>query len=198
LDVEPEVWRRFVVSGDITLDRLHDVIQIVMGWTDSHLHSFTVGKKRYTERPEPSREGVEECRHRLVNHVKKNGRAFEYWYEFGDDWIHEIKVENSRYCFPDDAGFPLPWCIGGENACPPEDVGGPPGYQQFLAAVTDPEDLLHEEYKSWSGEYLTPVPSIGMKLITHCLRTEDGPEEGMKTSFRGIQGGSVSLFAAGV
>ena len=125
--VKPKVWRSFIVPGDITLDRLHDVAQIVMGWTDSHQHSFTIGKKRYTERPESSREGVEEGRHRLVNLVKKNGRTFEYWYDFG-----------------------------GENACPPEDVGGSPGYQQFLAAVTDPEDILHEEYKSWYGGVFDP------------------------------------------
>ena len=52
LDIEPEIWRRFVAPGSITLDRLHDVIQIVMGWTDSHLHEFVIGKKRYTEYPE--------------------------------------------------------------------------------------------------------------------------------------------------
>lgn len=151
LCVKPEVWRSFIVPGDITLDRLHDVIQIVMGWTDSHLHSFTIGKKRYTERPECSRDGVEEGRHRLVNLIKKNGRTFDYWYDFGDDWMHEITVENSRYQFPGEVEFPLPWCLGGENACPPEDVGGPPGYERFLTALADPGDSQHEEYKLWSG-----------------------------------------------
>ena len=58
LDIEPTIWRRFVVSASITLDRLHDVIQIVMGWTDSHLHEFTIGKKRYTEYPESKEDGL--------------------------------------------------------------------------------------------------------------------------------------------
>ena len=66
LEIEPEIWRRFVVPADITLDRLHDVIQIVMGWTDSHLHEFTIGKKRYTEYPESKEDGLECGRYRLV------------------------------------------------------------------------------------------------------------------------------------
>ena len=59
LDIEPTIWRRFVVPAGITLDRLHDVIQIVMGWTDSHLHEFTIGNKRYTEYPESKEDGLE-------------------------------------------------------------------------------------------------------------------------------------------
>ena len=65
LEIEPEIWRRFVVPADITLDRLHDVIQIVMGWTDSHLHEFRIGKNRYTEYPESKEEGLECGRYRL-------------------------------------------------------------------------------------------------------------------------------------
>ena len=65
LDIEPSIWRRFVVPASITLDRLHDVIQIVMGWTDSHLHEFTIGNKRYTEYPQSKEDGLECGRYRL-------------------------------------------------------------------------------------------------------------------------------------
>ena len=71
--IEPEIWRRFVAPGDITLDRLHDVIQIVMGWQDYHLHTFTIGKKRYTENPESKEDGAREDRYRLVDLIKKKG-----------------------------------------------------------------------------------------------------------------------------
>lgn len=69
LEIEPVIWRRFVVPASITLDRLHDVIQIVMGWTDTHIHEFTIGKKRYTEFPESKEDGLGDGRYRLFDLV---------------------------------------------------------------------------------------------------------------------------------
>ena len=86
LHIHPEICRRFVVPARITLDRLHDVIQIVMGWTDSHLHEFTIGRKRYTEYPESREDGLECGRYRLVDLIKRKGRAFSDLYDFGDSW----------------------------------------------------------------------------------------------------------------
>ena len=80
--IEPEIWRRFVVPGRITLDRLHDVIPIVMGWEDYHLFDFRIGKKRYTEDPENKEDGVECGKHRLVDLIKQKGRDFFYTYDF--------------------------------------------------------------------------------------------------------------------
>ncbi len=76
LDIEPPIWRRFVVPGSITLDRLHDVIQIVMGWQDSHLHEFAIGKKRYTEYPEYNDDGLPCGKFRLVDLIKQKGGPF--------------------------------------------------------------------------------------------------------------------------
>ena len=152
LDIEPVIWRRFVVPGSITLDRLHDVIQIVMGWTDSHLHEFMIGKKRYTEYPESREDGLECGRYRLVDLIKQKGRTFGYSYDFGDDWRHELIIEDSRYMDPR-LEFPIQ-CLDGERACPPEDVGGVPGYCEFCNAVNDPS---HEDYEQfsvwWGGEF---------------------------------------------
>jgi hypothetical protein len=78
LEIEPEIWRRFVVPAGISLDRVHDVIQIVMGWTDSHLHEFTIGKKRYTEYPESKEDGLECGRYRLGDLIKQKGRTFGF------------------------------------------------------------------------------------------------------------------------
>jgi len=128
LHIEPSIWRRFVVPGIITLDRMHDVIQIVMGWTDSHLHQFTIGKKKYTEEPE-------------------KGRSFQYLYDFGDNWEHDVMVESNRYDNPD-LRYALA-CLDGAGACPPENVGGTHGFEEFCRVLGDPEDEEHEHCTAW-------------------------------------------------
>lgn len=154
LEIEPEIWRRFVVPGIITLDRLHDVIQIVMGWMDSHLHEFTIGKKRYTEYPESREDGLECGRYRLGDLIKKNGRSFIYLYDFGDSWEHELVLEDSRYLDPE-LHFPIV-CLEGERACPPEDVGGVSRYEEFCKAMNDPRHEEHESYMEWIGGSYDP------------------------------------------
>lgn len=152
LEIEPEIWRRFVVPAGITLDRLHDVIQIVMGWTDTHLHEFTIGKKRYTECPESKEDGLECGKYPLVDLIKQKGRTFKYLYDFGDSWEHEITLEDSRY-FDPDLPFPVE-CLDGARTCPPEDVGGAPGYDDFCEALKDSDHEEHENYMAWiGGEY---------------------------------------------
>ena len=149
VDIEPPVWRRFVVPASITLDRLHDVIQIVMGWTDSHLHEFTIGNKRYTEYPESKEDGLPCGRYRLGDLIKQKGRTFQYLYDFGDGWEHELVLEESRYFNPE-LRTELA-CLDGQRACPPEDVGGVPGYFEFLNALKDPNHEEHESYVEWFG-----------------------------------------------
>ncbi|MDX8407837.1 MAG: plasmid pRiA4b ORF-3 family protein [Mariprofundaceae bacterium] len=143
------IWRSFVVPASITLERLHDVIQIVMGWTDSHLHEFTIGKKRYTEYPEYKDDGLVCGRYRLGDLIKQKGRTFRYLYDFGDSWEHELVLEESRYFHPE-LRTELA-CLEGERACPPEDVGGVPGYFEFCSALKGPNHEEHERYMEWSG-----------------------------------------------
>ncbi len=149
IDIEPKIWRRFVVPGSISLDRLHDVIQIVMGWKDYHLHEFTIGKKRYTEDPEHQDDGATEGKVRLVELVKQKGRTIRYLYDFGDGWEHEITIDDSRYWNPE---LQVPViCLEGARACPPEDIGGTPGYFDFCQAVLDPAHEDHEQLTEWFG-----------------------------------------------
>ncbi|MDQ6964180.1 MAG: plasmid pRiA4b ORF-3 family protein [Mariprofundales bacterium] len=150
LDIEPEIWRRFVVPASITLERFHDVIQIVMGWTDSHLHEFTIGKRRYTEYPECKEDGLACGRYRLGDLIKQRGRTFRYLYDFGNSWEHELTLEDSRYINHDPRANALV-CLEGARACPPEDVGGIPGYFEFCTALNDPEHKSHASYIEWSG-----------------------------------------------
>ncbi len=150
LDIEPAIWRRFVVPAGITLDRLHDVIQIVMGWTDSHLHEFTIGNKRYTEYPESKEDGLVCGRYRLGDLIKQKGRTFHYLYDFGDSWMHRITLESQQAYKKDETqGVFL---IDGANACPPEDCGGIYGYQEMLEALKQPHSKAAKEYREWLGK----------------------------------------------
>ncbi|HRX16109.1 MAG TPA: plasmid pRiA4b ORF-3 family protein [Spirochaetota bacterium] len=150
LDIEPAIWRRFVVPASITLDRLHDVIQIVMGWTDSHLHEFTIGKKRYTEFPESKEDGLTCGRYRLGDLIKQNGRGFHYLYDFGDYWEHELVIEHNRYFDPELREEIV--CLDGSRSCPPEDVGGVPGYYKFCSAMQNINHEEHNDYMQWFGK----------------------------------------------
>ncbi|OCQ53808.1 Plasmid pRiA4b ORF-3-like protein [Photorhabdus australis subsp. thailandensis] len=147
IDSQPAIWRQFVVPASIPLDRLHDAIQIVMGWQDSHLHEFRIGKQRLTEMPEEPSDGEEEGLYRLIDLVKQKGRTFSYVYDFGDNWEHEIILENSNYPEQD---LPLPiYCLDGARACPLEDTGGVYGYENLIAILNDPSHEEYEETRQW-------------------------------------------------
>ena len=142
IDIEPEIWRRFTLPGSFTFSGLHAAIQAVMGWEDSHLHMFTVDGKRYGVPEDESGSDyqiLEEVNHRL-NGVLSEGQKFLYVYDFGDDWHHEITVEEIR------DGEVVPTCIAGENACPPEDCGGPYFYPEFIDILFDPSHEDHDHY----------------------------------------------------
>ncbi len=175
LNIKPAIWRRFVVPDSITLDRLHDVIQIVMGWTDSHLHEFTIGKKRYTEYPESKEDGLPCGRYRLGNLIKQKGRTFRYLYDFGDSWEHELVLEESRYFNPNMEMEVI--CLEGERACPPEDVGGVYGYLEFCNVLNDPSHEEYESYMEWSGGDFDSerfdLESVNLELIKYLRWSRD-------------------------
>lgn len=146
-EIEPKIWRCFIVPANITLDRLHDVIQIVMGWMDYHLHEFAIDKKVYTENPEDSMQGAEDGKYLLENLIKRKGKSFQYLYDFGDHWEHEIILEDRDYSNPDLEVSLI--CLEGERACPPEDVGGVPGYYDFCEGISDSSHPQYQEYSDW-------------------------------------------------
>ena len=149
--IKPLIWRRVTVPGFITLDRLHDVFQIVMGWSDTHSHEYLIGGKRYVSEPEesPSEGCLEEGLARLGTFFAKPG-SFEYTYDFGDDWVHSITVEKTG--LPDDAEWGNLFCTDGGGACPPEDVGGIPGFEQFCEAISNRKHPEHKAMKEWYGD----------------------------------------------
>lgn len=147
-EITPPVWRRVLVPGGYTLDRVHRVIQYAMGWQDLHLHSFDIGGQQYGE-PDPVGElaVLDELETRL-DAVAGKGDGFRYTYDFGDWWEHEITVEDVFAAEPDER---YPTCVGGARACPPEDIGGPYGYGELLEALADPGHPRHEAMRHWLG-----------------------------------------------
>jgi hypothetical protein len=141
-DSKPPIWRRVFVEDSISLYELHQIIQIVMGWTNSHLHQFIIDGENYTI-PDPytMRPFVDERRFQLKQVAPQEKIKFVYEYDFGDSWEHQISVEKITQ---PDSGIQYPICIKGKRACPPEDVGGIGGYyERFLEAMNDPN---HEEH----------------------------------------------------
>jgi hypothetical protein len=155
-DSHPSIWRRIQAPGDILLSRLHAVLQIVMGWTNSHLHHFKAGGRYYGE-PNPEFADMIEVideRHVRLSQIASNVKArFVYEYDFGDSWEHELVVEK---ILPPEVGTQYPRCMDGECACPPEDVGGVWGYQEFLEAMRDPQHPEHEDMVEWIGGEFDP------------------------------------------
>lgn len=155
-DTRPPIWRRVLVPGDTTLRKLHDILQIVMGWTDSHLHQFVIagayyGATEYDD--EGDLELLPEQRYRMSEVAPEPGARLVYEYDFGDSWDHTVVVEK---IVPPEPGAYYPWCVAGKRACPPEDVGGVWGYEEFLKAIRDRRHPEHDEYLVWVGGQFDP------------------------------------------
>jgi len=145
---KPPIWRRVIVPEFLTLADLHRVIQIVMGWQNSHLHEFEVSGERYTEFEEDIQSGAGDSTVFTLRSLRLNreDQTFLYNYDFGDDWLHKIVVESSR---PADDSVKLPVCVAGRRAGPPEDSGGVHRYAYLLEAVSDPNHPDHQELSDW-------------------------------------------------
>jgi len=156
-NVKPVVLRRVEMPFDIRLDRLHLTIQAAMGWTNSHLYEIRVGdvgwSTLYPEADWPD-DFLDARKARLVDVLEDVGtRTLRYLYDFGDGWKHTLKVE--RLIDPE-PGIVYPRLIDAAGRCPPEDVGGPWGYAEFVEAMNDPKHERHAEFTEWIGEDFDP------------------------------------------
>ena len=151
---KPKVWRRFLVADNATLERLHKIIQEVMGWEDYHLHEFTVGEKQYGMAEIVDYKEIEdEKKVKLSDLNLAEKQKFEYLCDFGDSWEHEIKVEK---ILPFETTAKYPKCLDGKLACPPEDCGSLWGYVELSELNKLPKDELDEEgleRLEWLGDY---------------------------------------------
>jgi Plasmid pRiA4b ORF-3-like protein len=154
-DGKPPIWRRVEVADDITLARLHHIVQVAMGWTDSHLHMFSLGRTSYgVPDPDYNEDVRDERRYKLNQLLTAPKQKLSYEYDFGDSWTHELLLEQVREPEP---GATYPRCITGKRACPPEDCGGVWGYAEFLEAIADPEHPEHDELLEWVGGEFDPA-----------------------------------------
>jgi hypothetical protein len=148
--IEPLIWRR-IRTRDCTLEELHALIQVTMGWEFEHLYRFNIGGVEYADLDMSSDEDVEDaCDTRLSEVIPARNRRprFLYEYDFGDQWIHQLIVEEQ---FLPEGGVEYPVCVAGQRACPPEDCGGIWGYPDFVEAIQNPDHERHEELLEWVG-----------------------------------------------
>jgi len=147
-DITPSIWRRLAVPAELTLDVLHDVLQVAFGWTDSHLHDFHLAGVRFGMPDVEDELLLVDERAAPIGAVAAQGAVFLYRYDYGDDWEHDITVESISEPGP---GPIVVECLEGARACPPEDCGGPPGYENLLRVLADPTDEEHRDMKRWVG-----------------------------------------------
>ena len=172
-EIKPAIWRRLLVRGDTNLELLHAVLQVAMGWTNSHMHQFVVGDQRYADpqsnlesEPGEAPEG-DETRTALMEAMPQAKTWFVYEYDFGDSWTHSIMVEKIHPPAPPPKDFAQ--CLAGMRAGPPDDCGGPPGYIDFLKAIKNPKHPEHEEMLEWIGGSFNPE-ACDLEKINQCLR----------------------------
>ncbi len=165
LDVTPHVWRRVLVSNQWTLASLHNYLQWVMGWMDTHAHEFHVANgvvapdwwiQEFGQVSDTS--NYRDERRVSVATIAREvglGGEVQYHYDMGDGWQHRIVIETLAPHWSS-VELPLPMCVAGENACPPYDVGGPHGYALFLEILGDRSHEEHEEMARWIGGVFDP------------------------------------------
>ena len=150
LEIDPPIWRRIQVPSTILLSNLHDVFQVAMGWTDGHLHQFEKDGKFWGQKQlyeEEDLDVADEAKVPISRTLRAAGDSMVYVYDFGDDWRHEVVLEKILASEPP----PTPVCLAGERKCPPEDVGGPHGYREFLEAIFEPGHEEFSHFRGWAG-----------------------------------------------
>ncbi len=146
-DIKPLIWRRVLVPSTTTFAKLHKVIQIAMGWEDTHEH-------RYVSNSAGPMKKAHERILTLKDMAKKGpGSCFFYEYDPGDNWVHFVVLEKVIDLRPLPSFFD---CIAGAGACPPEDCGGAGGYAELLKILGDPSHPEHEERREWAGPRFAP------------------------------------------
>ena len=162
-EIEPRIWRRIQVPLDYNFWDLHVAIQDAMGWKDYHLHHFEIkgkGKGKKVLIGIPDFDGSGELPEvfpgweiPLIAYFNALGVEAVYEYDYGDSWIHKVKLEG--YIFREKV-TKYPICIDGNNACPPEDCGGVDGYFRVIEALSDPDHDDHKEILNWAGKDWDP------------------------------------------
>ena len=172
MDTEPPIWRRIEVPTAITLKDLHAIIQAAMGWQNYHLYQFHVGRQTINgpgmdDGGFSGRKNISAGRVQIDDILAGKVRRFDYLYDMGDGWEHELRIEK---LLPADPAASYPRFINGAGQCPPEDVGGLPGFYNFLEALEDTKHPDHEELIDWYGGPFDPNDLDETKIRKRLVR----------------------------
>lgn len=151
--ITPPIWRRLQIRADATLEGLHYALQDAFGWTNSHLHRFLVGKRSYGMILDELDDDLEDDRGVKLRDVARLKSKLVYHYDFGDDWEHDLVIEKG---LPAEKGVHYPRCLDGARACPPEDCGGPHGYEEVVEILASPKHERHQELLDWLDADFAP------------------------------------------
>ena len=187
-DVRPAVLRRVEVPVSILLSDLHLVIQTVMPWWNYHLYEFRVREVRWGV-PDPefdwpgSPRVLPAKKATLADLIGATGaKSLKYLYDFGDGWEHSVRIEK---IIEPETGASYPRLAGAKGRCPPEDAGGPPGYEAYLEAIGDPGHENHEDMIRWRGPGFDPetvdIAEIEMELTKLTRKWTRKPPRKAKT-----------------
>jgi len=178
IDSNPQIWREVLVPMDKTFEDLHYVIQAVMDWGNCHMHEFPLNESKYIgdEPPNPQsrkdRSYLKESKLKIKKYLNKKGDSIKYIYDFGDYWRHEIEVID---VLEQDDNREYPICIDGENASPPEDVGGISGYKRMVDAFSNKNHPDYDEYKEWLGIEVYDAEKFDMDYINKKIKKLSTP-----------------------
>lgn len=152
-DVKPTIWRQVRVPLDFSLAELHDVIQIAMGWMNGHLHQYRKGNQYIGMPDEDTPEDMlDEYEVRVGEIFTTKNAKLKYEYDFGDGWQHVLTSQGLTHSEDNQ-----PSILEGQNACPPEDCGGPFGYMDLREAISDPNHADHADMLEWLGDSFDPT-----------------------------------------
>jgi hypothetical protein len=169
-DSKPPIWRRLEVDSKVGLKDFHYILQTTMGWTNSHLHQFTIGRESYQEPNEWNRDYAMDYKGmKLKNVLPAPGSKIVYEYDFGDSWGHVILLEAIEKPEPE---ILYPRVIKGKGACPPEDCGGIWGYMDLLEILKNKKHPQHKEMKEWVGGNIDPT-AFDMQQINEELQEDN-------------------------
>lgn len=154
--IEPLIWRRIEVPGDSSFWDLHVAIQSAFAWTDTHLHEFRAcapreGTPRFGVPLDPLDDNppLPGWEHRVTDVLTHTNSRLTYEYDFGDGWEHLVVLEDTLEAAP---GKKYPRCTAGERSAPPDDCGGPIGYESLLDTLANPDDPDHASTHRWASQ----------------------------------------------
>ncbi|MGB9113633.1 MAG: plasmid pRiA4b ORF-3 family protein [Acidimicrobiales bacterium] len=166
-DVEPIVWRRVLVPGSVRLDKLSEMLLAATGWSNSHPHAFRIGDTQFGVEPDEWPEDeIDETDVNVLEALREEQRFF-LDYDFGDGWEHEVVIEELTWSSYD---LKFAVCLDGQNACPPEDVGGTHGYADFVEAIANPAHEQHKSCLEWVGGSFDPAEFDLSEANARCQR----------------------------